>query len=185
MKKNIGKNQSKLKENYIIAEIDIKDEDINKEIRIFNSFDHMKKRYGWEDNIINYNKEDDIENEIKKIIIIKVDNQYLSSFTYFYKFKTSGIHIVQYSFKNNLSNANYLFSLCDHITKMDFSNFNSESLKRMNSMFADCKALTHLNLSNFNTDKVIDFDYAYIFTRCDSLKKKNVITENNRILKCL
>ena len=136
----------------------------------------MKERYGWKD---------DNENEIKKIIIIKVDNKYLSSFTYLYKFKTSGIHMVQYSFKNKLSNTNYLFSSYDHITKKDFSNFHSESLKRMNSMFAICKALTHLNLSNFNTDKVIDLDYDYIFTRCDSLKTKNVITKNIKILKCL
>ena len=185
MKSNIKKNESKLKQNYIMAEIEIKDEDINEEIRIINSYDNMKKNYGWDDDDKYYIKREyeDTENEIKKIIVIKIDNEYLPSFTYFYKFKTSGIHIIQYSFKNNLSNANYLFSNCDHITKIDLSNFNSESLKSMVGMFSFCKALTYLNLSNFKIDKVKDFDNSKIFSQCNSLKKKNVITDNDRILK--
>ena len=38
------------KENYIVAEIEIKEEDINKDIRIINSFEQCKREYKWKDN---------------------------------------------------------------------------------------------------------------------------------------
>ena len=138
--------------NFIIAEIDIKEEDINKEIRIINSFDEMKRIYGWEDEYVD--NKDENEKEIKKNIKIKIDDLYLPSFAYHHKFDKAGKHIIQYSFKNNLTNISYLFNGCKSITKIDFTNFNTQNLNKV----------------------------AGLLSFCDSLKKKNVITSNNQIL---
>ena len=50
----------------------------------------------------------------------------------------------------------------------------------MASMFSGCKSLTNIDLSNFNTQNVTDM--SFMFSGCDSLKKKNVITNNEEIL---
>ena len=38
----------KEQKNYIISEIEIKEEDINKDIRIINSFEEVKRKLKWE-----------------------------------------------------------------------------------------------------------------------------------------
>ena len=73
--------------NYIFAEIEIKKEDINKNIRIINSFE----QYNRENNI---KEEDDYykyenENEIKDNCQIKINNKTIK-FNYFYKFNEEG-----------------------------------------------------------------------------------------------
>ena len=50
----------------------------------------------------------------------------------------------------------------------------------MNFMFRGCSSLNNLNLSNFNTQNVTNM--AGMFSGCSSLKKKNVITNDNKIL---
>ena len=50
----------------------------------------------------------------------------------------------------------------------------------MLSMFGFCKKLTNLNLLNFNTQKVTDMSFMFFY--CDSLKKENIVTKDNRIL---
>jgi len=71
--------------NFIIAEINIEEEDINKEIRIINSFD--KSYYSYLDNY----KEEDYANEekIKENCEIKIKNKKIE-FCYFYEFKEKG-----------------------------------------------------------------------------------------------
>ena len=68
---------------FIIAEIYIKEEDINKNIRIINSYEECMRSQDWE-------IEDEYKNEdeIKKCEI-KINNE-LIPFNYFYKFKFSG-----------------------------------------------------------------------------------------------
>ena len=51
----------------------------------------------------------------------------------------------------------------------------------MNYMFFDCSRLTNLNLSNFNTQNVKYM--TYIFLGCNSLAKKNITANDNKILK--
>ena len=50
----------------------------------------------------------------------------------------------------------------------------------MGSMFRECSSLRELNLSNFNTKNVNEMNN--MFGCCDSLKNKNVITNDNNIL---
>ena len=78
--------------NYIIAEINIKNKDINKNIRIINSHEEC----GRSNNLKIYDEYKN-ENEIKKCKI-KINNK-LIPFKYFYKFKSKGKYIIQYLFK--------------------------------------------------------------------------------------
>ena len=63
---------------------------------IINSYEEYSKGYYWE-------KKDEWKNEdeIKKCEI-KINNE-LIPFNYFYKFKSKGKYIIQYSFKNNIN----------------------------------------------------------------------------------
>ena len=83
--------------NYIISEIDIKEE--NKEIRIINSYEECLRR-----NVDDLIKDDIYKNEdeIKKCEI-KINDE-LISFNYFHKFKSKGKYIIKYSFKNKIKN---------------------------------------------------------------------------------
>ena len=74
----------KINENYIIGEIDIKNEDINKDIRIINSFEECKRIYNRKDDKDDYKYEN--EKEIKEICKIEINNKIIP-FSYFYKFK--------------------------------------------------------------------------------------------------
>ena len=167
--------------NIIIGEIYINKEDINKDIRIINSFENCKRENKWR-----RDREDDYkyenEKEIKENIIIKINGKIIE-FAYYYKFKEKGKYIIEYLFKNNLTKINYMFSYCNLLTNLDLSNFNTQNVTDMSDMFCYCKSLTNLNLSNFNTQNVTGmWDMRCMFFRCKSLKKKNIITKDNKIL---
>ena len=85
--------------NYINAEIYIKEEDINKIIRIINSFENYKKEYELKDE-----ETDNIyanEEEIKKCKI-KI-NEKLIDFSYYYKFNQKGKYYIKYSLANKIN----------------------------------------------------------------------------------
>ena len=50
----------------------------------------------------------------------------------------------------------------------------------MSDMFIYCESLTKINLSNFNTQNVMDM--GWMFHGCSSLKKQNVITNDEILL---
>ena len=79
--------------NYIIAEINIKDEDVNKDIRILNSYEECLRINpdGFLKDKI-FNNEDEIKNCEIRI------NDELIPFNYFYKFKSKGKYTIKYSF---------------------------------------------------------------------------------------
>ena len=130
--------------NYIIAEIDIKDNYINKDIRIINSFEQYKREYEWKDEKDDYKYEN--ENEIKKCII--EINKKKIPFCYFYKFNQKGKYIIKYSFVNYLTKINYLFKECKSLINIDLSNLNMENVVNMSYMFSGCNSLTNINFSN-------------------------------------
>ena len=102
------------KMNYIINEIDIKENDLNKDIRIINSYEQFFKEN-------NYGVGENNEKEIKDNIEIEIDDKIIP-FSYFNKFKEKGMHIIKYTFKNNLTNTNYMFSGCKSLTHIDLFN---------------------------------------------------------------
>ena len=48
-------------------------------------------------------------------------------------------------------------------------------------MFNECKSLEYLIISNFNFEKIESID-SNIFDKCNSLEKKNLITQNKKVL---
>ena len=89
--------------NYIIGEIYIKEEDINKDIRNINSFENLKREKEYHDASDDYKLEN--EKEIKEKIIIKN----IIEFNYYYKFKESGKYEIKYIFKENIGKIDYMF----------------------------------------------------------------------------
>ena len=161
--------------NYIIGEIEINEDNINKDIRIINTFEEWKREL--------YDEEDDYkyenEKEIKDNCEIKINNNIIP-FNYFYKFNKKGKYIIQYSFKKYLTKINHIFYECKSLSNLDLSNFNTQNVTNMRSMFYECKSLSNLDLSNFNTQNVTDMSNMFSF--CKSLKKNNIITKDNKIL---
>jgi len=194
---NINSNNNKV----IIGRINIKNEDITKDIRIINSFENAKREKKWK--VTN----DDIkylnEKEIKENIEIKINGKIID-FTYYYKFDKEGKYIIEYSFKNNLTktccmffdckslisldlsnfntqnvtNMSWMFYRCNSLKSLDLSNFNNQNVTDMNGMFYDCKSLTNLNLSNFNTQNVTNMNG--MFCNCKSLTNLNISNFNTQ-----
>jgi len=95
------------KNNYIIAEIEIKEKDVNKKMQIINSSERWKKSNG-------YWKEEDYykcenEREMKENCEITIDYNIIP-FCYYFVFKKEGKYKIEYNFINKLSNICYMFS---------------------------------------------------------------------------
>ena len=157
--KNIEENK-----NYILAEINIKKNNINKNIRILNSFEENRRIYKWHHKKDDYKYEN--EKEIKENCIIKINNKVIP-FNYLYNFKEKGKFKIEYSFKNNIKSLANLFSECKSLKNIDLSNFNTQNITDMSYMFYKCYSLTNIDLSNFNTQNVTNM--SYMFYECNSL----------------
>ena len=176
IKNNINVNY--ITKNCIIGEIYIKEEDINKDIRIINSIENSGKLM-----------EDKNEAEIKECDIYINDENI--GFSYFYKFKKEGKYKIVYIFKNEIINCKFMFFECSSLTNLDLSHFNSRKVKKTEFMFAECLSLTNLNLSNFNTKNVTHM--TAMFGGCSSLtslnlssfKTENVIKMSGMFCNCL
>ena len=162
--------------NYIIAEIDIKEEDINKAIRIINSFENSN--IGKDTNDDNIGKSFyENEKEIKESCEIKINDEIIP-FSYFYQFKEKRKYIIKYSFKHYLSKTNHLFIFCKNLISIDMSNFKSQNIINTRAMFSGCESLININLSNFNTKNV--FNIKYMFCDCKSLINLNLLNFNTQ-----
>jgi len=146
--------------NYIISEIYIKDENINKKIRLINSYEESMKAsmFKLENNYKN-------ENEIKKCEITINDESI--PFNYFHKFKSKGKYRIKYSFKNTINKACYMFSECDLLININLSNLKTNNITDMSCIFLECSSLTNIDLSNVNTNNVTDM--SCMFFGCSSL----------------
>ena len=126
---------------YILAEINIKEDDINKNIRILNSFEEQKRINERDDKEDDYKYEN--EKKIKENCIIKINNKIIP-FNYLYKFKEKGKYKIEYSFRKNIKNLAFLFSECNSLTNIDLSNFNTQNVTNMSGMFYYCNSLTNI-----------------------------------------
>jgi surface protein len=150
-----------LASNYILAEININENNINKEIRILNSYEECSKKEIVLSNNLDYFN----ENEIKQCKILI--NEELIPFSYFHKFSETGQYMIRYVFKNLLTKTNFMFCDCNYIVNIDLTNFKSEKVINMCGMFMNCSSLTYINLSNLNTRNVRNM--SYMFCNCNSL----------------
>ena len=167
---NINKNL--IAKNYIIAEIYIDEENINKNIRIINSYEeYMRNKFP--NSILNEYKMNEKEIEECEIEI----NYELIPFSYCYKYKDIGKYIVKYSFENYLININYIFSRCENLVKVDLSNFNTSNVNDMSFMFNECNKLKEIKgINNLITNNVINI--SSMFKGCNSLEDLDLSTFN-------
>ena len=68
---------------------------------------------------------------------------------------------------NGVTNMGRMFWLCENLTSLDLSHFDTSSVTDMNNMFYYCRSLTSLDLSGWNTSNVTDM--TYMFMDCFSL----------------
>ena len=136
--------------NYILADIEINLDNLNKNKRIINSSGY-------------YNR--DIENNC----IIKINDEIID-FSYYYKFSKIGKNKIQYIFKNQLKDISGMFKDCD-IMNIDFSFFDSENVTNVENIFENC-FLNSINLSNFNAKNISNIDG--LFKSCKSVKYLNL-----------
>ena len=169
------KNYTNNKNNYIIAEIEIKEEDINKNIKIISSYEEMKKINCWKDRKDDYKYEN--EKEIKENCEIKINNNKIQ-FSYYYIFKNEGKYKIEYTFKNKLSKICYMFFGCTSLININLSNFNTQNVTNMSNMLCGCSSLTNINLSNFNTQNVTNMES--MFCNCSSLTNINLSNFNTQ-----
>ena len=89
--------------NFIIAEINITEDEVNEKVRIINSFENCKREEELED------KEDDYkyknEEEIKKCKIFI--NGKINPFSYYHTFDKEGKYQIKYSFSEYLTNVSF------------------------------------------------------------------------------
>ena len=128
----------------------------------------------------NYLLENEKINKIKIIIDFKV--------TSFYELFSYCECIESISFTNfyrkNINNMSFMFYKCTSLTKINFSNYITINVENMSCMFYECSLLKELDLSNFNTDNVTDM--SNMFYQCNKLEKldmTNFNTENVKNMK--
>ena len=171
---NINEKMNK-RGNYIISDIYIEENDVNKDVRIINSFEQTKREFKWGDN--ENDNEFKNEKEIKENCEIEIDNKIIP-FSYFYKFNKKGNHIIKYSFIKDLTKTDFLFYGCKSLTNINLSNLNTENVTNMRNMFGDCKSLKNINLLNLNTQKVINM--SDMFSGCISLANIDLSNFNTK-----
>ena len=167
------KNYNKI--NCIIAEIEIKEEDINKQIQIINSYEETKRNYSLM--FIEDESKYENEKEIKENCEIKINNNKIP-FDYYYEFEKEGKYKIEYTFKNELSKTCFMFMNCSSLTKINLSKFDSQNVTNMRGMFGGCSSLTNINLSNFNTQNVTNM--MSMFNGCSSLTNINLFDFNTQ-----
>ena len=161
----IDKEGNNLTYNYIISELDIKED--NQNSRIINSYEESNRENEFDE----YKKDNENEKEIKNNCEIIINDE-LIPFSYFHKFNKKGKYIIKYIFKKNMNKTNYMFSECSSLINLDLSNFNTKNVNNMSGMFSRCSSLTNINLSSFNTNNVKDM--SFMFDGCSSLKEFNL-----------
>ena len=94
-------------------------------------------------------------------------------------------HITKIDFSNFDSSAvtsmKYMFSNCDSLTSIDFTNFNTSLVTNMTGMFYNCPSLISINLGNFNTNSVIFMDH--MFYECGALELLDLSSFNTSSVK--
>ena len=174
------KEKNNYRNNKILGIINIESEDINKDILIINSFENFKRieeSENEEEGEEEENKENENEEQIKENIQIKI-NKKIIDFSYYHKFEKVGKYEIEYSFKSNLTNINYMFYNCLNLTSLNLSKFKTENINNMKSIFDGCESLLNINLSNMDTKNANDM--SYMFNDCKSLKSLDLSNFNTK-----
>ena len=99
-----------------------------------------------------------------------------------------GEYIIELRFNINLTDCSYMFSGCNNIKYINFSNFSTSNVNDMGYMFYECKSFNSLpDISKWNTSNVKNM--SYMFYRCKSLNSLTDIskwdTSNVNDMRCI
>ena len=179
--------------NYIILQVKIDKEHLNKEIRLFNQVSTYKYYSNFErddieviidDKIVPIKfKIDDMDffyyKSIKDCKLSQKLEYYLSfNFYYYWEFKTTGIHTIKIIFKKKLSQCNGLFCGCGNIYKIDCSHFDCSQIIDCSQMFSYCSSLVEINLGKL--DFALSSSFFGMFRYCPNLEKLDVSNLNTQ-----
>ena len=187
--KNIKKNEIKLT-------LDIKKEDINKDIYfldnsnglcivngkqeehyhdIFQELNELNAELYINDNKCKYKKYFRPEKEGIYNIILKLFVQ-IKDCTFMFSDSHNLINIDLSSFDTkNVTKMAGMFCGCNKLEELDLSSFDTKNVCHMEGMFARCKNLKNINLSSFYIKNITDINF--MFYGCNNLKKI-IINEN-------
>ena len=103
------------------------------------------------------------------ITYINGKQNFTRSNNYYFDKENNDVELIWYE---AFSDCNGMFSLCNDIMEIDFSNFDTSKVKEMCSMFDGCSQLSSINFANFNTSNVESMDY--MFSDCSQLSSLNL-----------
>ena len=174
-------NRIKILKNEITMIIEIKDEDVNKDIYFLDNYTHplyiSKNEEGLkelnEENVelyiddekVRYKKNSKFSKGIHKIILkLKIKIKDCSKMF----FGCENLTNIDLSYFNtsNVTNMNSMFKFCSNLISIDLSTFDTSNVNDMKGMFSNCRNLKNIDLSHFNTSKVTDM--CSMFSNCQS-----------------
>ena len=142
--------------------MDIKEKDINKKVYLLcsNNTDIEEETNNYirkqikKNNIKIYFNEINSENTIKKNYNI---------------FQKKGEYNFKIKFNLKITKGFSLFSGCENIIYIDFSNFNTSLISNFSYMFLNCYNLKYLDLTSFDTSKMTKMNF--MFYGCENLQE--------------
>jgi surface protein len=148
--------------------IDIKENDINKDIYFLDNTDY-------EDENGNKHFHDSIKefNELNTKLYI---NNKKYRFQKYFRFAEKGEYYIKIKFYFSVKDCSNMFYNCNSIKSIDLSSFNARNVSNMSNMFFNCDNLTNINFSNFNTENVIIM--SNMFCQCYNLENINISSFN-------
>ena len=177
--------------NIIKCLYDIKKEDLNKEIKVYDNKFNIEKDI----NSVSIYK----TNEMKKIIkdgklIFNEEGKYFISYEInnsakdfrdlFCQCKTLKKVYFPSFVDIKIENMSNMFNGCTSLEEINFPrSFNTEAVTNMSNLFALCESLENLNLTSFNTKNVIDM--SDMFSGCESLNNVNLSSFNTENVKLM
>ena len=79
---------------------------------------------------------------------------------------------------DKLVNMSWMFTGCENLKQIDFSNFNTSDVTDMSHMFEQCKSFTNLDLTSFDTSKVTNM--GSMFAGCENLEYLDLSSFNTK-----
>ena len=189
--KLLPKSSNSENKNIIKCLYDIKSEDLNKDIKVYDN------KFNFENNInsISVYKKDEMKKIIKDgklrfneegkyFISYNINNSTKDLRDLFLKCKTlKRVYLPSFG-DIKIENMSNMFNLCTSLEKINFPpSFNTENVTNMSNMFAFCESLENLNLTSFNTKNVIDM--SNMLNGCESLNNVNLSSFNTENVKVM
>ena len=88
--------------------------------------------------------------------------------------------IIEFSWNNNLTSCEGMFSKCENIVEVDLSKFIGKKVKTFKKMFEDCFSLTSINLTNLDTSSA--YDMSYMFLNCSKITSLDLSRDRKSVV---